>query len=815
MGTGDFMKKKQKKILSIALATGVFAGTYIPTAYTAFAENEQKEDLQENQTKNINQNSLPIDSYGWFENPYKGVTFSQFIDAFNNNQWQPLLVNIKNKGDAGSGTISFLKGMMTTGLSLLPPPASLLASIWSVFIPTNDANGTDMWRQLETYIDEKIDSKINDYHKYLMGAEFNGAMSAIKEYQRVLQIYNDSKNSLKRVEEPGTPVIEAVRAADRKLKEFIAVIQTPEKSNDSVYQQITAPIFVQAANAHLLLQRDMILYGEEWGMDKDQWQGYKDNQKKLIQEYTNYAMKVYNDGLEKRKKEAEEINTQQPNRNTDRWNHINDYVREYTLSVLDFVDLFPATNPETYSKGVMQENSRQIYSSIKGAVIPQGGTGEGTTWENIQKILDSQEYKGDLHKLDIRSFDRIDAIQPWFSDKQNGGSNWTTPGWTGNASGGALKTLINPSDNPITRVKAQSSRTPNYIDFKFDTGGDNPYFGRYFSGGSYKEDIFEYPNQKLSQIHAFNRSTYPGFEGIDAVVFGFVDKNLTQSSTYLMTNMITTIPAAKYNRGMSNFQPQVESIHAKQKAMKTDTTNSYLAYGVEISKEQEYKIRYKVAANENSKISLSHRKPGGNYAKIDDTTIPITGNAADTVKGEYGSYKIVEGPIVKLTKGAHDLKLENSQGKFSLDQIELEPVERDQVIARDNFDDQQLNWINLGGIVNGGITGKAGMIGTNGDTWTYIQDQVLPFSKYTLSIKVKLNSNDGNERQKVTIFTDNLKHERITKTVELKGKAGYQEIQLEFITSRDLANTHVGILTSNGTSNVLFDDVQVIGAKKS
>ncbi|MGF1438602.1 hypothetical protein ACQUW6_31310 [Bacillus thuringiensis] len=57
---------------------------------------------------------------------------------------------------------------------------------------------------------------------------------------------------------------------------------------------------------------------------------------------------------------------------------------------------------------------------------------------------------------------------------------------------------------------------------------------------------------------------------------------------------------------MSNFQPQVESIHAKQKAMKTDTTNSYLAYGVEISKEQEYKIRYKIAANENSKISLFH-----------------------------------------------------------------------------------------------------------------------------------------------------------------------------------------------------------------
>ncbi|MGF1438202.1 insecticidal delta-endotoxin Cry8Ea1 family protein [Bacillus thuringiensis] len=808
------MTKKHKKILSMTLATGVFAGTYIPIAYTAFAETEPKEDLNEKQTKNINQNNPSIDLRGWFENPYKGVTFDQFINAFNNNAWNPLLVDLKNSGNAGSGTLVFLKGMMGTGLSLLPPPASLLGSVWNIFMPSTNG-GTDMWKQLETYIEEKIDSKINDYHKYLMGAEFNGAIQYIKEYQRVLQIYNDSKNSLKRVEAPGTAVITAARNADTALKAFIAIIQTPEKETDSVYQQITAPIFVQAANAHLLLQRDMILYGKEWGMDTNQWQGYKDNQKKLIQEYTNYAMKVYNDGLEKKKKEAENINTQQPNRNTDRWNHINNYVREYTLSVLDFVDLFPATNPETYSKGLMQENSRQIYSSIKGAVIPQGGTGEGTTWENIQKILDSQAYTGDLHKLDIRSYDRIDAIQPWYSDKLYGGSNWTTPGWTGNTTGGTLKTLINPSDNPITRVKAQSSRTPNYIDFKFDTGGDNPSYGRYISGSvSHKEDIFEYPHQKLSQVHAFNKSTYPGFEGIDAVVFGFVDKNLNESSTYLMTNMITAIPAAKYNRGMSNFQPQVESIHAKQKAMKTDTTNSYLAYGVEVSKEQEYKIRYKVAANDNSKISLSHRNPGGNYAKIADTTIPLTGNFADAVKGEYGSYKIVEGPTVKLTKGTHDLKLENSQGKFSIDQIELEPVEQDQVIAQDNFDDKRLSWVNFGGIVNGGVNGKAGMIDTNGNTWTYIQDQLLPFSKYTLSIKVKLNSTNGNERQNVTIYTDNMKRERITKTVELKGNAGYQEIQLEFITRRDLANTHVGILTSNGTSNILFDDVKVIGAKK-
>lgn len=82
--------------------------------------------------------------------------------------------------------------------------------------------------------------------------------------------------------------------------------------------------------------------------------------------------------------------------------------------------------------------------------------------------------------------------------------------------------------------------------------------------------------------------------------------------------------------------------------MKTDTTNSYLAYSVENFKEQEYKIRYRVTANENAKISLSHRSSASNnFTKIGDTLIPTTGHAGDTVKGEYGHYKIVEGPTVK------------------------------------------------------------------------------------------------------------------------------------------------------------------------
>ncbi|PER47848.1 hypothetical protein COL26_30830 [Bacillus thuringiensis] len=803
------MDKKQKKILSMTLALGVLTGTYIPITSTALAETE-KESIKKSSAKT----SPQMDSRAWINNPYQGVSMGQFLNAFNGNQWKPLLEQIHNKGDAGSGTIAFLKGMMTTGLSLLPPPGSLLASVWDIFIPGTGVKD-DMWLQIEKYVDEKIDSKINDYHKYLMGAQFNGAMEKVKEYQRVLQIYNNSKVSVK-VEEPEAPVRDAVRKADSELASYIAVIQTPEKETDSVYQQITAPIFVQAANLHLLVLRDIIQFGEEWGIDKDQLKGYKDKQEKLIENYTDYSIKVYNDGLEKRINEADKIfgpedgygNPAKPGpeeayTNTHRWNYINEYIREYTLSVLDFVALFPSTNPNIYSRGAMQKNSRQIYSSISGTVTPNT-----QTWKDINNRLASQEYKGELVAAEVQSYARIDALAPWFD--RNSGTTYNT-GWVGNTSGGILRKITIDYSNPLTKVNIGDQRTPFYFQLTHENGSAIPQFGQ--DDPRLKKRTFEFPNQKISDIQAFGKSTAPGLDGIDAVVFGFTDRNL-DSKHDLMRNMISSIPAEMY-QGKSNFKPQMEPINAQQKAMKTDTTNSYLTYKVNSYKAQEYKIRYRVAANENSKISIS-QKSGTNFEKIGDTNISKTVNAEDTVKGEYGYYKIIEGPTVKLNYGQNELKLENTQGKFAIDRIELEPIQKDEIVFEDNFDGTNKGWIfySGGGIVGGGVTGRAGMIPSGTNSIVY-PSGIDYYSKYTLNMKVKLQSTDPNIKQKVKIYHTTTKGQMVSKEVELKGGEGYKELKLEFITGYTPSESNqIGIQSAVGGSNVLFDDVKLTGAKR-
>lgn len=141
-----------------------------------------------------------------------------------------------------------------------------------------------------------------------------------------------------------------------------------------------------------------------------------------------------------------------------------------------------------------------------------------------------------------------------------GGILYHTPGWVGNTNGGTLRERIHSASNPMTKITMGSEIAPIYLDITHDDRKTYPRFGSTHSGIG-KESTFEFPNQKVSLVHAFNRNTQPGFEGIDAVVFGFSDKKVDLRHA-LMTNMINSIPAEMYNRGMSNFKPQIEPTHA-------------------------------------------------------------------------------------------------------------------------------------------------------------------------------------------------------------------------------------------------------------
>ncbi|PGS74153.1 hypothetical protein COC69_23305 [Bacillus cereus] len=88
-------------------------------------------------------------------------------------------------------------------------------------------------------------------------------------------------------------------------------------------------------------------------------------------------------------------------------------------------------------------------------------------------------------------------------------------------------------------------------------------------------------------------------------------------------------------------------------------------------------------------------------------------------------------------------------------------------MAYDNFDNQRLPWIYGPQVAPGGVTGNAGKLPPNENSWSFIENRVALYSKYTMSVKLKLDSTDPNARKKWEYIQ--IMKKRSFKEVELKG----------------------------------------------
>ncbi|WP_336974819.1 insecticidal delta-endotoxin Cry8Ea1 family protein [Bacillus thuringiensis] len=294
------MKNKRQKALHMTIAASVLVTMYVPAVNFSFVQEKQEQGLEETQVAPFNEwkekmtgNQNLDNSRIW--NPYKGVDHVKFINALNSNVRKPILTDaVKNEGENEVPVL--IKGVIVMGLSLAPPPLPMLGTVVDLFQFT-DGKTDDAWSITVENINKTIDSKIEQYHSYLMSSGLVALGSSLREYKRVLDIYETNK--LTRVEDPAAGVREQFRIANDKAKAFIAKLQHPQNQGDTRYNVLTLPLFAQAANLHLALLRDAIVC--DWGIDSNQLQGYKDELKKLIMDYTNYINKAYKEGLEQEK----------------------------------------------------------------------------------------------------------------------------------------------------------------------------------------------------------------------------------------------------------------------------------------------------------------------------------------------------------------------------------------------------------------------------------------------------------------------------------------------------------------------------------
>ncbi|GAA0741577.1 insecticidal delta-endotoxin Cry8Ea1 family protein [Clostridium oceanicum] len=551
------------------------------------------------------------------------------------------------------------------------------------------ANQNYLWEKIRAEVEKIVGNKIADSRFQQVKNKLAGLKKATQEYIDWIEAANEGKD-----------VTDTMKNKLDSLDSLFTseLVQIGDIQN-KVYDVEFLPIYVQAANIHLMLLRDVVLNLERTNHTQDEINEYKLELNNKIKEYTNHCKNTYKKAIEKREKDALTVykdNTAHdyvlnkgqmvPARRKNYVVKLENFMQRY---VLDYVALWGYMDSNQYNKNVDVELSREIYSDIygfqqnvtnfKNINFSRGGYTEG-------------DYLGEFVAADIWNWTRIDAITPGYN--RGVGSNYQPYVRVGGSGGEAAALRVrNPNENPIEGVNVTTfgRETPHAMKFFFKDGST-------FDAGRYRHptytsdrkmhgEIVKYEGHKLSSINVLGSSNLRGLEGISGVVFGFRPENLTPENN-LKEGKISVFSSQKYIT-RDSFTTQREFLLGGN-AMKTNTKDANMTYKFNSPKEGLYRVRYKVAAKTNSIISLSNAGQ-----KIKDTTVNKT---TDGTLGNYDTpYKVVDGPVVKLKNGKNDIKIGNANGgEFSISNIEFVPVNNEEVKEltpiKDRFDfDKTLN----------------------------------------------------------------------------------------------------------------------------
>jgi hypothetical protein len=126
------------------------------------------------------------------------------------------------------------------------------------------------------------------------------------------------------------------------------------------YEVLLLPLLAQMANLHLSLLREGCLHCKEWGFtDADKDALVKELGAKLSS-YTAHVDKVYQQGLQTRSQPVDDYSRLAT------FNHRQSFVREMTVSVLDYRRLWPFMDPVKYPNPV------RVRLTVRFAQMPTG-----------------------------------------------------------------------------------------------------------------------------------------------------------------------------------------------------------------------------------------------------------------------------------------------------------------------------------------------------------------------------------------------------------------------------------------------------------
>ncbi|MGF9815398.1 insecticidal delta-endotoxin Cry8Ea1 family protein [Bacillus toyonensis] len=274
------------------------------------------------------------------------------------------------------GFIPIVGGPIAAGVSIIN---SIIKILWPE--PENPSDPIDVnkiWVQFMEKVEQLIDQAIDK-------AVFDAAIGKLNGLKRSLNLYQNSF-SLWTTDQTDLELQEDLRTNFTAARhELVTTIEQFKYAGQEVN---LLTVFAQAADLHLLLLREGIMYGEQWGFDERTVQefysnAYDEGLRDLLPIYTDHCNKWYNEGLTITYNLTPDLsNTERYPWAADRssgniealtqlegWNLFNDWRRDVTIMALDLVAIWPTYDLAYYDNsayGVQTELTRPLYSQATG-----------------------------------------------------------------------------------------------------------------------------------------------------------------------------------------------------------------------------------------------------------------------------------------------------------------------------------------------------------------------------------------------------------------------------------------------------------------
>ena len=272
-----------------------------------------------------------------------------------------------------------VKTVLIAGLEEVPYVGKIYGLLLEELWP--DDPEQDPWAEIKERVEALIDQKLSD-----------------EVYQNVTDsltgLQSNSQNFFDAVTDPA-------RSAVDKSEEFVSAKASFNVNaahfREKGYELLLLPLLAQMANLHLTLLREGCLHCKDWGFtDADRTALVKELATKLS-EYVAHVDAVYDKGLRARSEPVDDFS------HLATFNRKYGFIREMTVSVLDYRRLWPFMNPAKYPNPVRARLSGEIYSDAYGSL-------QFRQPPEDPRPLDYRE----MTRIQVWAGTKVDALKPWY-----------------------------------------------------------------------------------------------------------------------------------------------------------------------------------------------------------------------------------------------------------------------------------------------------------------------------------------------------------------------------------------------------------------